>query len=396
MKSQLMTLIRTFYDDKKGIWRKLFGDQANIKALRTFLNTLPDAEISNDQVQNIQALRTFLNTLPDAEISNDQVQQLAEIIQRGLTETTEDSASRTTFNQINSFFLTPENHSTLKPRGLVDIESLERVARKLFPQRVETPFIQLLLTDSDEFTRLIKNFYDFQCAIKLFPQQKDTLMRQAEIHLIQPLLTNPAEFTRLILNPHGLIPSFNRLAHVTSLFPQQKDTLMRQAEIHLIQPLLTNPAEFTRLIRSLNVLEHVTKLLPRQADALIQTLLTKPAEFRRLIRTSFALEWAARLFPQHPEIFGKPSVAEAYDALLKRLSSSSEIRKNARLLAQGGRNPKHPNGKFCFFSKLPEDVLKKIAALTGNPEAHSEKEAGIIAREEVFWGRPLDRLRNRK
>ncbi len=346
MKSQLMTLIRTFYDDKKGIWRKLFGDQANIKALRTFLNTLPDAEISNDQVQNIQALRTFLNTLPDAEISNDQVQQLAEIIQRGLTETMEDSASRTTFNQINSFFLTPENHSTLKPRGLVDIESLERVARKLFPQRVETPFIQLLLTDSDEFTRLIKNFYDFQCAIKLFPQQKDTLMRQAEIHLIQPLLTNPAEFTRLI--------------------------------------------------RSLNVLEHVTKLLPRQADALIQTLLTKPAEFRRLIRTSFALEWAARLFPQHPEIFGKPSVAEAYDALLKRLSSSSEIRKNARLLAQGGRNPKHPNGKFCFFSKLPEDVLKKIAALTGNPEAHSEKEAGIIAREEVFWGRPLDRLRNRK
>jgi hypothetical protein len=56
------------------------------------------------------------------------------------------------------------------------------------------------------------------------------------------------------------------------------------------------------------------------------------------------------------------------------ISSYSEIRKNARLLAQGQRDQESP------LSMLPDDVLIKIDGLTGNPAAHSKE-----ASENIAW-----------
>ncbi len=63
------------------------------------------------------------------------------------------------------------------------------------------------------------------------------------------------------------------------------------------------------------------------------------------------------------------------------ISSYSEIRKNARLLYQGDRSK-----DTTVLSILPDELLTKIAGLTGNPAAHSEAESENIARE--YFCRP--------
>ena len=108
-----------------------------------------------------------------------------------------------------------------------------------------------------------------------------------------------------------------------------------------------------------------------------------PDEFKRLITSNYQLLETAKLFPQHAEIFGKSSVNEAADAAkLYALSkiSYSEIIKNARAIAQAIRTNTGPS----FFKggdkkDLPVELNTKIAALTGNPTVHDEKQSESIA-----------------
>ena len=62
-----------------------------------------------------------------------------------------------------------------------------------------------------------------------------------------------------------------------------------------------------------------------------------------------------------------------------RLTSSIEIRKNARILAQGVRGG-------SIFSTLPTELLIKIAGHTGTPRSHSTEDAEEIARQNL--GKP--------
>lgn len=55
------------------------------------------------------------------------------------------------------------------------------------------------------------------------------------------------------------------------------------------------------------------------------------------------------------------------------MKSYSEIRKNSRMLAQGKRE------KNSIFSTVPDELLIKIAAHTGNSKHHEQKEAEDIA-----------------
>jgi hypothetical protein len=58
------------------------------------------------------------------------------------------------------------------------------------------------------------------------------------------------------------------------------------------------------------------------------------------------------------------------------IMDTAEIRKNARILAQGARGN-------SFFSKLPDETLVKIAANTKLTDFHSEKEATKIAEDHL-------------
>jgi hypothetical protein len=62
------------------------------------------------------------------------------------------------------------------------------------------------------------------------------------------------------------------------------------------------------------------------------------------------------------------------------ISSYSEIRKNALILAQGKRDEE------SLLRSLPDELLTKIAGLTGTPAAHSEAESEEIARK--YFCRP--------
>jgi hypothetical protein len=176
-----------------------------------------------------------------------------------------------------------------------------------------------------------------------------------------------------------------------------EEEMRSEAEVHeafknsdvLIRTILKNPEGFKRLVTDNYDLRETAKVSPQNAaDALIGVVLKNPDEFKRLITDSYFLPTFAQAFPQHAEIFGKPSVSEAEEAvrLLHALKKTShaEIRKNSRLIAQGNRSS--VDNQFSFFSALPPEIGVKIAALTGNSRVHNKEKAGEIAREH--YSRP--------
>ncbi len=60
---------------------------------------------------------------------------------------------------------------------------------------------------------------------------------------------------------------------------------------------------------------------------------------------------------------------------VKKNKSHHEIRKAARILAQGYRD------KHCLFSILPQEINCKISGLTGNAQVHREEQATEIAKQ---------------
>ena len=60
---------------------------------------------------------------------------------------------------------------------------------------------------------------------------------------------------------------------------------------------------------------------------------------------------------------------------VKKNKSHHEIRKAARILAQGYRD------KHCLFSRLPQEINCKISGLTGNAQVHREEQATEIAKQ---------------
>ena len=81
---------------------------------------------------------------------------------------------------------------------------------------------------------------------------------------------------------------------------------------------------------------------------------------------------------------GNATEAEVYINLLiernkgiadKKNKSHHEIRKAARILAQGYRD------KHCLFSRLPQEINCKISGLTGNAQVHREEQATEIAKQ---------------
>jgi len=58
-----------------------------------------------------------------------------------------------------------------------------------------------------------------------------------------------------------------------------------------------------------------------------------------------------------------------------RIRSTITIKQTARLLYQN----RYGINKAGFFAKLPDEINKKIAALTGDPGAHTEEQANEIA-----------------
>ncbi len=60
---------------------------------------------------------------------------------------------------------------------------------------------------------------------------------------------------------------------------------------------------------------------------------------------------------------------------VKKNKSHNEIRKAARILAQGYRD------KHCVFSRLPKEINCKISGLTGNAQVHREEQATEIAKQ---------------
>jgi len=135
-----------------------------------------------------------------------------------------------------------------------------------------------------------------------------------------------------------------------------------------------NPNNFKNLIKENYDLRKTAKLFPQHAEALIKIIHQDKDEFKRLIEIDYDLRETAKLFPQHAEIFGKPSVSEAVKAN-KYFQSFTEIRKNARVLAQSYRTNTGP----AFFKNLSPEMLVKIAAHTGNRELHDEKQSETIA-----------------
>lgn len=67
-------------------------------------------------------------------------------------------------------------------------------------------------------------------------------------------------------------------------------------------------------------------------------------------------------------------------SVYKKAQSLAEIRKNSRILAQGLRD------NCSLFKSLPKELAVEIAALTGNPAVHDEKESKNIALQNL--GKP--------
>lgn len=85
---------------------------------------------------------------------------------------------------------------------------------------------------------------------------------------------------------------------------------------------------------------------------------------------------------QHEAIQAMIEPLTALTAKVERIASEqshAEIRKAARILAQGKRTG-------ALFSHLPDELLAKIASHTGNPRTHTEDEADQIANDHL--GKP--------
>lgn len=105
--------------------------------------------------------------------------------------------------------------------------------------------------------------------------------------------------------------------------------------------------------------------------------LSDPTEFSRLVPDSIALRSIATAFPQHAEIFNKPTVVEALEAIAQRKArieaeqkhqSKIEIKKNVSVLYQ-------------IFKLLPPDLIVYIAAFTG--KYHNATDATSIAYRQI-------------
>jgi hypothetical protein len=232
----------------------------------------------------------------------------------------------------------------------------------LIPQCADA-LIKHILKNSDEFERLIKNYYGLNEAKKVFPKYADELTQRAIELLIQPALLNPEKFKRLI-------PNCGVLRDTKKAFPTYADKLTQCANEWLIQPALLNPEKFEKLIEVDPNLCAIAKQVPQCSDALIQYVLKKPKRFKRFIDKS-NLSTMAKQF-HNCNILQKQSLAE----VIRALKDSTEIGKNSRVLAVLKNKP-----SFFASLPLPDPLNIQIAALTGNPDIHNEAEAIKIAKD---------------
>ena len=105
-----------------------------------------------------------------------------------------------------------------------------------------------------------------------------------------------------------------------------------------------------------------------------------PGEFERLFTEDFHLTETAKLFPEYAHVFGKSSLSEAATAAelfaLTKISYA-EIRKSARIIAQGKRTDVGQS----FFNRLPGGLHEQISIFFSNPKVHDEDKSIRVAKK---------------
>jgi hypothetical protein len=156
--------------------------------------------------------------------------------------------------------------------------------------------VDKLLRSPKQFQRLINDGNFFYTAHRL---------SDSADKLFNYLFDNPKEFQRLIKTDASV-------RHITLNFPNQVERLAKHLQNNnaLLQHLITITGTVT-----LTAIANKTPLL---AEYLMNNILDNPEHCQGLITGTYDLQLLEKAFPQHAELFGKPTVAEAFTAIEER------------------------------------------------------------------------------
>lgn len=273
-------------------------------------------------------------------------------------------------------------------------------------RELEQNYNQVLaaLDEEKNLDKFIKDWNYVEIAVELFPQHTDKLFNF--------VFNNPKEclkdtgsienavkhfphysdklFEYVLNNHEQLLNSTGAMQHIAKLFPQYTDNLFK-CVLNKSNELLSHWGEIKGARKAFPS--------PQHTDTLRDYVFKNPNEF---LNDIFGIKCAIEAFPQNADILQKQRVqavnlyttaavrtaivADVHAAVGKYLLSKyshAEIRKNARLFAQGSQQ-REVKGITLF--DIPNEICEGIAALTGNPKVHTINQAEQIAQEH--YSRP--------
>jgi hypothetical protein len=248
-----------------------------------------------------------------------------------------------------------------------------------------------VLSDPEEFKRLLKSNYDLSETAQQFPNHAEELITRAlsdpegfkcfikdNIELTKTAQQFPNHAEELIIHVFSDLKEFKRLIRNNDDLRRTERQFLEflgstEALITIVLALYDRE-EFKHLIENNWDLITTAVCFPKHAEELITRVLSDPEEFKRLITNNDELKKTAEKFPNH-KILQSKSVEEALEKIIKKIEFN-KVRDASSTLGQAFRDEHHP-----FFSKhvLPEELSKKIASHTADPSKVSEKEAEEVA-----------------
>jgi hypothetical protein len=225
----------------------------------------------------------------------------------------------------------------------------------------------IALEEKKNLSGFLKTWIHIEIALEFFPQYTDKI------------------FYFIINNSSRFLQNIGNVRDAVKFFPQYAEGLFEFVFKHS-----------NRLLNNWFLIETTSKIFPQYIDAIRHFVFENPNKF---LNNLFMIKTAIKVFPESANILQKQAIEsngsgslEKTQAIIKKVHaelkgelSYYEIRKNARLVAQGSRD-EGEGKKFMFFKNLPDSIGIEIAALTGTSGIHTKGQTEQIA--EANYSRP--------
>lgn len=170
--------------------------------------------------------------------------------------------------------------------------------------------LELALTDETIFKKFIQDGNDVVAVSHEFPDHAEKL--------ILSILIKPEIFK-------SIFKHFYDFELLATRFPNYKD--------EFVKPLLTDPEIFKQAIQGAMDLDGFTQLYPYHKEELVKPLLVDPDIFKCVIKGQIGLKKVKKMYPNHEYVFGKPTVAQAFDVVKAKAKESDGSPQSATISA---------------------------------------------------------------